>query len=174
VAAIEQENILLLTKLMNSQNHSPETPVDKLGNNILHMACYMGKLNMVKYIYNNFRLPLDLYNTDGLAPIHLAVKSGNPEMVEWLWEQGVDCHIPTQVFGLTPLYIIGKMIWNKDYYQIRKRLLKIQRFLKEKYFQDKRGWEVRKFLWIALKLKEKNEFIGKLPFGLITEIGKYI
>ena len=82
VAAIEQENILLLTRLLTVLNHSPEAPVDKLGNNIFNIACYIGKINMVKYINSTYHLPLNEYNTDGIAPIHLAVKSCNFKVVK--------------------------------------------------------------------------------------------
>ena len=85
VKAIEDENILLLTKLMNILKHPPDAPVDKLGSNILHMACYLGKLNILKFIFANYNLSLNEYNTEGVAPIHLAVKSCSFKVVSLLW-----------------------------------------------------------------------------------------
>ena len=174
VAAIEKENILLLTQLLVKLKHSPTDPVDKLGNNMLHMACYIGSLTMVQHIYNTFQLPLNEYNTDGVAPIHLAVRSCNPKVVRWLWEHGADCHVPTQVFGITPIQKCCTMLADRTYISARKQLLKIKKFLLEKYFEDMRGYEIRKFLWCAKKLRGSNTELGRLPPGLIREIAEYI
>ena len=175
VAAIEKGDILLLNYLLRKLNHSPVTPVDKLGNNIFAMACYLGNLSMVKYIYNTFHLPINLFNTDGVAPIHLAVKSGCFKVVKWLWKHGADCHVPTQVFGITPYQKCCKMLKNPDYNCLRSELLKIKNFLISKYFEDMRGFEIRKFLWSAQQLKGNKKLdFSKLSQNIIREIAEYI
>lgn len=174
VAAIEQENILLLTRLLGKLNHPPDAPVDKLGSNIFHMACYMGKLSMVQYIYDTFHLPVNEYNTDGIAPIHLAVRSCNLKVVKWLYDHGADCHAPTQVFMVTPYQKCCSMLANRKYFSMKKKLEKIKSFLIAKYYDDQRGYEIRKFLWCAKMLKGTDRDIGKLPCGMIREIAEYI
>lgn len=47
IAAIEREDILLLSTLMTKLKHHPDMPVDKLGNNMFHMACSLGKMRMI-------------------------------------------------------------------------------------------------------------------------------
>ena len=57
---------------------------------------------------------------------------------------------------------------------MKKKLEKIKGFLIEKYYEDQRGYEIRKFLWCAKMLKGTDRDIGKLPCGMIREIAEYI
>ena len=67
------------------------------------------------------------------------------------------------------------MIANREYLSVKGELLKIKAFIMEKYFSDRRGYEIRKFLWCSKMLKNSETgIIGKLPQGMIREIAEYI
>ncbi|CAG9323193.1 unnamed protein product [Blepharisma stoltei] len=174
MAAIEKEDILLLTRLMTILHHTPEMPVDKLGNNMFHMACYMGKIKMMKFAFENYHLDIEQYNADGLAPIHLAVKGVSIEAVKWLWEHGADCHIVTQVWEKSPIKLCQEMLKDPEHTKNYGKIRKILDYLRELYFIDKRGYERRKFIWAYQKFKDKNKWIGKFPLGMAREIAEFL
>jgi hypothetical protein len=181
LAAIENENVRLLTLLLNTQNHRPEVPVDKLGNNIFMVACAMGKLQMVQFIYDTYHLDIHQYNTDGMNSMHLAAYGGHIDVVKWLWEHGADCHAKTIYYNRTSYDFVCEMLQKNDppdgyntmTKDIRKKLVELKNFLRARYFEDQRGYEIRKFIWVYSKLKGKSDDIGKLPVGIIQEIAEY-
>jgi ankyrin repeat protein len=181
ITAIEKDDVRLLSHLLITQNHGPEKPVDKLGNNILHVACTLGSLNMVQFIRNTYHLDIFAYNTDGMNSMHLATCNLRLDIIQWLWQQGVDCQSKTIYYEKTPYDIICSMISKNetpDYSntltkQMKNKMIDIKNFFRQRYFEDKRGFEIRKFIWIFNKLKSKNEDIGQLPKGMIREIAEY-
>ena len=82
--AIDKGDFRLLAHLLNTQKHSPEKPIDKLGDNIFHYACSIGSVPMVQHIYDTYHLDIHSYNTDGMNSLHLAACSGSLEVIEWL------------------------------------------------------------------------------------------
>ena len=174
ISAIEKEDIILLNRLMNMMNHGIEDPVDKLGSNIMHIACYLGKMNLLNWISNSYDISYEKYNTGGTTPIHMAVKGCSLNSIKWLWEKGVDCHKPTFYYRKTPIQICGEMIARKENPNKLREITRIKKFLLEKYFEDKRGHEMRKFIWVHSKLKQSKKFIGQLPLGIAREVAEYI
>ena len=182
ITAIEKGDVRLLAHLLNTQKHAPDKPVDKLGNNIFHVACTMGNLAMLQHIYTTYQPNIHGYNTDGMNCMHLATCSVNLDIMKWLWEQGVDCQSKTLKYHKTSYDMICEMISNNDYpdnYQsmtreLKKKMIEVKNFLRARYFEDMRGLEIRKFLWFWNQLKSKNQDIGRLPQGIIREIGEYI
>ncbi|CAG9312107.1 unnamed protein product [Blepharisma stoltei] len=181
ISAIEKEDIRLLLLLMQKQNHRPEAPIDKLGSNIFHLACYLGKMTMINYIYDNFHLDINLHNEDGEAPIHMAVSGGHINVVKWLWEKGADVHVPTLYYHKTPYDYCCNMIKTKKFpdiggnpRQCLAKIVEIKNYLLEKYFTDKRGEERRKFIWAQQKLKEKGKPFGRLTKGMAREIAEFL
>ena len=65
------------------------------GWNALHLACYIGNLEMVKWLIDVCALSPAIEDNKGRSPIHLAVKRGYTEIVEFLAEY--DGYTPTQV-----------------------------------------------------------------------------
>ncbi|CAG9329938.1 unnamed protein product [Blepharisma stoltei] len=184
IAAIERDDILLLNKLMTEMKHDPFDPVDTLGSNILHVACYMGKLNLAKWIYTSLNIDLNICNFDGQAAIHLATINGHFNIVKWLWEMGADCHAESLYYYRTPYYMCCYLIKHKQAPEVQLgcenvnlkigKLVQIKNFLREKYFSDMRGYEIRKFLWAYKKLKDKGTSLGRLTSGMAREIGEFL
>lgn len=182
ISAIEKEDVRLLVHLLNIQKHEPWKAVDKLGNNILLMACCMGSIPMATFIRDTYHLDIQEYNSDGMNAMHLAAVNGHLDMVKWLDEQGVDTESRTQVFNRTSYEFICEMIRNKEppdrekamTPRVMKNLIKIKNYLRSRYFESQRGYEIRKFLWIYEQIKEKKVDFGILPSGVIRQIAEYI
>lgn len=181
ITAIEKNDIRLLVYLLQTQSHAPEKAVDKLGNNIFHIACSLGTLQMVQFIHNTYHLDIQAYNTDGMNSMHLAACAAKLDIMMWLDENGVKCHSETLFFHRTSHDIICHMLKKNEppdghnilTKPLRKKLIEIRNYLQTKYFQDMRDFEIRKFFWIYLKLKQKDESIGKLTTGIIREVTGY-
>lgn len=182
ISAIEKEDFRLLVYLLNSQNHPPDKPVDKLGNNILLVACAVGSIPMAQFILSTYNLNIQQYNTDGMNAMHLAVCGGHFGMVKWLDENGVDTESKTLYYNKTAYEIITERIRKNEVpghanmmtYKVKQDMVKIKNYLRARYFESQRGHEVRKFLWVYEKLKVKNTDFGKLPIGVVRAIAEYV
>ena len=56
------------------------------GWNALHLACYIGNLEMVKWLIDVCALSPAIKDKNGTSPIHSAIKGGYTEIVEFLVE----------------------------------------------------------------------------------------
>ena len=182
ISAIEKNDFRLLAHLLVTQNHPPNKPVDKLGNNILLVACSIGSIPMVQFIQSTYHLDIQEYNTDGMNAMHLAACNGHLKMIKWLDQQGVDTESKTIYFNRTSYDFISEMLHKNEppdgasvmTPKIRQRLIKIKNYLRARYFESQRGYEIRKFLWIFQQLKNKGRDFGKLPDGVVQQIAEYI
>jgi ankyrin repeat protein len=90
--SVDTGNIMLLRSLVEKAACSLDL-VDKEGNNLLHRAVIAGRKEIAKYIS---RLSEDLaiqLNIYGLAPVHLALLSNRPGLVEallWITKSACD------------------------------------------------------------------------------------
>ncbi|XP_067656470.1 serine/threonine-protein phosphatase 6 regulatory ankyrin repeat subunit B-like [Haliotis asinina] len=63
---------------------------DANGDNILHRACYGGRLDMMTYVLSHTKLDINSRGQYGRTPLMLAAKSGHKRMFELLMDKGGD------------------------------------------------------------------------------------
>lgn len=137
---------------------------------------------MAQFIQSTYNLDIQEYNTDGMNAMHLAACNGHLKMIKWLDEQGVDTESKTIYFNKTPFDFVTEMLHKNEppdsapvmTPKIRQRLIKIKNYLRSRYFESQRGYEIRKFLWVYDKIREKQKDFGKLPQGVVRQIAEYI
>lgn len=81
--SVETGNITLLRSLVEKAACSLDL-VDEEGNNLLHRAVIAGKKEVAKYISKKAEDLATQWNIYGLAPVHLALLSNRPGLVETL------------------------------------------------------------------------------------------
>jgi hypothetical protein len=62
IGAVEREDILLLNRLIQAQNFNPRSPIDKQMNNLLHHACFLGKINILDHLAFQLRIGVNSLN----------------------------------------------------------------------------------------------------------------
>ena len=83
IRSVESGNIRLLKSLVEKADYSLEQ-VDEEGNNLLHRAVMAGRKEIAKYISRRCEDLMVQWNIYGLAPVHLALLSNRPGLVEAL------------------------------------------------------------------------------------------
>ena len=83
VRSVETGNIRLLKSLVESASCSLNS-LDDEGNNLLHLAVLSGRQNVTKYISRKCEDLMTQWNIYGLTPIHLALLSNHPGLVDAL------------------------------------------------------------------------------------------
>ena len=83
IRSVESGNIKLLKSLVEKASYSLEQ-VDEEGNNLLHRAVLAGRKEIAKYISKRCEYLMIQWNIYGLAPVHLALLSNRPGLVEAL------------------------------------------------------------------------------------------
>ncbi|XP_046550762.1 ankyrin repeat domain-containing protein 50-like [Haliotis rubra] len=63
---------------------------DKVGDNILHLACFKGHVDVVKYIISLHRVYIDSRGFERKTPVMKAGEGGHKEVVEFLVNHGAD------------------------------------------------------------------------------------
>ncbi|XP_046550760.1 ankyrin repeat domain-containing protein 17-like [Haliotis rubra] len=63
---------------------------DKVGDNILHLGCWKGHLDVVKYIVSLHRVDIDSRGFERKTPVMKAGEGGHKEVVEFLVKHGAD------------------------------------------------------------------------------------
>lgn len=81
--SVETGNITLLKSLVEKATCSLDL-VDEEGNNLLHRAVIAGRKEVAKYISMKSENLVTQWNIYGLAPVHLALLSNRPGLVEAL------------------------------------------------------------------------------------------
>ncbi|XP_048253945.1 ankyrin repeat domain-containing protein 50-like, partial [Haliotis rufescens] len=64
--------------------------VDAEGSSILHMACFGGHVEMVKYIFSQNITDINSRGMHGMTPLHLAAREGHREVFELVVDKGSD------------------------------------------------------------------------------------
>ncbi|XP_067654205.1 uncharacterized protein [Haliotis asinina] len=64
--------------------------VDRWGNNVLHLACYNGDLEMVKLILSMNVVNINSRGWNSRTPVMRAAESGHRDVVEFLVSRGAD------------------------------------------------------------------------------------
>lgn len=77
--------------------------VNKNGDSLIHIACQINNLNMLKML-NNSNTELNIQNEVGETPLHIAVRNGNMEIIKYLIECGANLNIQNNL-GQTALHI---------------------------------------------------------------------
>lgn len=78
-----------------------------IGSPIWYMAI-LGKLDMVKYLIENYHVDVNFRHRDGSTPIIVAAEKGHWDIVKYLHEHGADI-FATDNTGRSPLYFA---VWN--------------------------------------------------------------
>ncbi|XP_067670003.1 ankyrin repeat domain-containing protein 50-like [Haliotis asinina] len=76
------------------KNGSDLSTVDSDGNNILHMACIGGHVEMVKYILNNDCVDINSRGHNEISPVMLAANCGHKKVFDLLVRRG--CLLPLE------------------------------------------------------------------------------
>lgn len=85
IRSVDTGNIKLLKSLIEKAAFSLDQ-VDEDGNNLLHRAVLAGRKEITKYISRKCENLMMQWNIYGLAPVHLALLSNRPRLVEsFLW-----------------------------------------------------------------------------------------
>jgi ankyrin repeat protein len=90
--SVETGNIILLRSLVEKAACSLDL-VDEEGNNLLHRAVIAGRKEIAKYISRQSEDLVIQWNIYGLAPVHLALLSNRPGLVEallWITKSACD------------------------------------------------------------------------------------
>ncbi|XP_048257810.1 serine/threonine-protein phosphatase 6 regulatory ankyrin repeat subunit A-like [Haliotis rufescens] len=67
--------------------------VDKRGNNLLHLACQRGQMELVKYIVSQDMVDINRRGLKKRSPVMIAAESGHKEVVELLVNKGADASL---------------------------------------------------------------------------------
>jgi len=82
---------------------------ERWGEPAIHMACYKGYLDIVKYLVGSFgEQILEIKGKHGTLPIHAAANGGDLETIKYLVGRGVDLNI-SMTNGMTSLHSAAKM-----------------------------------------------------------------
>ena len=74
----------------------------KSGDSITHVLARHGKLDMLKWVHEEWHVQLESVNLEGKLPLHEAAAAGHVQIVEYLLSQGVQID-PLKRSGWTPL-----------------------------------------------------------------------
>lgn len=93
----------------SSSVEKKEFVIDSQGNSLLHNECKQGNLDFVCKV-NLAEVGCSHYdlNHDGYYPIHMAVLSGNTELVTWICSQDSELINAATAYGNTPLHIAAE------------------------------------------------------------------
>mmetsp|Transcript_9951 Transcript_9951/g.11548 ORF Transcript_9951/g.11548 Transcript_9951/m.11548 type:complete len:281 (-) Transcript_9951:504-1346(-) len=75
---------------------------DVTGNSVLSLAVGTDALEIVHFLIKKLGAKTDVFNDDGLAPIHVAMTLDNKEMFKALIHWGVNWTMPSQPTGMNP------------------------------------------------------------------------
>jgi ankyrin repeat protein len=96
------ESLDIIKKLLMGGANPWET--NNNGNNALHWAAHLGRLDVTEWLLGEDNLNVDLPNDDGLTPLMLASKSGKDRLIQMLIEKaGASIDMVEPAFGRTPL-----------------------------------------------------------------------
>lgn len=70
-----RKNMMEIVPLL-LKNGSPINAQDLYGNTALHLAASKGYKEVVRYLVEDDKIQLNVFNKEGLTPLHLAVESG--------------------------------------------------------------------------------------------------
>lgn len=175
IAAIDNQDILLLRRLMQIQKFKALDEIDKSRYNMLHYACYTGNLVMVDYFVTTLRIPINRPNLLTYQTcVHRAVRGGQYDTIVWLIERGARCFDRDAEWGRTPLDHCKVMLKSRDYQNIWPNLRRIQALLVEKYSFDMRFHERRKFIFVWKNAKKNDNLLKGLTYGLALELTEFI
>lgn len=93
--SIESDNLRLVKSLVEKAAMSLDQ-VDEEGNTVLHRAVLMDRKRIAKYFLEKSEYLISVLNRDGLAPVHLALKSNNPGLLELLLWISADKSVKTR------------------------------------------------------------------------------
>lgn len=106
--------------------------------------------------------------------MHCAIIGASLDSIKYLWEHGADIHAPTAKYRVPAYDFCCKRMSACTNAQQLRRFVEVKSYLREKYFIDKRGHEVRKFIWVYSQLNAKSQSIGFLPQSLARETAEFI
>ncbi|XP_062593988.1 putative ankyrin repeat protein RF_0381 [Saccostrea cucullata] len=102
------DNVDLL-KLLIAKGLPTDSKTRK-GKTVLHKCCMTGKIQMCKYLVNNYQQLLTVQDNDGFNALHDTAIGGEVEIFKFLLEKGLDVHSKTGT-GQTVLHLschVGK------------------------------------------------------------------
>ncbi|RDH14928.1 ankyrin [Aspergillus niger ATCC 13496] len=78
--------------------------VDIDGNTLLHVAAALGSIDVVQWLVENSKMPVDVPNDNGETPLYKACQAGQTDTVHYLLDHGAAASITTRRDKLTPLH----------------------------------------------------------------------
>lgn len=174
IGAINREDLPLLIKLIADSNINIYDEVDRLGNNMLLVACELGKLNVIEFLINDLGMSIhSINNFTGQNCMHRAVKAGQVETVKYLSQKGVNRHLTDLEWKMTasefPMYFIRQ----PECWRIRSKLIEIKYFFKLRDIIEKNWNSIKHALWAWSKVHKSHQVYTKLPFCLYREVADY-
>lgn len=119
--SIATDNLRLIKSLVEKAAYLLDQ-VDEEGNTVLHRAVLMGRKSIAKYILKRSEYLVSKWNKEGLAPVHLALKSNDPGVLELLLWISTDKKVKTRD-GLSLIQFSVK----ETHYSVLKVLLTMMR-----------------------------------------------
>ena len=92
-----------LTKVMERQK-SGRLIVDNMGNTLLHAAAVLGAVDVVSWLVQGEKLPIDITNDNMETPIYKACQAGQVQVVHCLIDHGADASVATRTHRVTALH----------------------------------------------------------------------
>ncbi|GLB08374.1 hypothetical protein AtubIFM57258_004263 [Aspergillus tubingensis] len=78
--------------------------VDINGNTLMHVAAALGSIDVVQWLVENAKMPVDVPNDNGETPLYKACQAGQTNTVNYLLDHGAASSITTRRDKLTPLH----------------------------------------------------------------------
>ncbi len=152
--------------------------VDELGSTPFILICYMGNLDLAKWLCEKNPSLIGKFTKDGRTPLHEAAREGHVEMARWLCEKDLSLLEKFDSGGWTPLHSAAQ----QGHMEMAKWLCEKDPSLLGKFTND--GWtplhaaaregHVEMARWLCekdLSLLEKFDSCGWTPLHLAAEGG---
>ncbi|GKZ21580.1 hypothetical protein AbraIFM66951_005214 [Aspergillus brasiliensis] len=78
--------------------------VDINGNTLLHVVAALGSIDVVQWLVEDYKMPVDVTNDNDETPLYKACQAGQTSTVQYLLDHGAVASITTRRDKLTPLH----------------------------------------------------------------------
>ncbi|KAK3601029.1 hypothetical protein CHS0354_029249 [Potamilus streckersoni] len=102
---LEDIALFLITKGADVE----KTPMTKVQNTCLHLACQLGQTRVVDALLNKRDIRIDFKNKNGVTPLQFALTFKSEEAAKLLIDKGCDINLKSGRLDKTPLHISSEM-----------------------------------------------------------------
>lgn len=91
--------------------------VKKYAGSIMRASCYLGYLDLVKTLFHEYGVPLDLVDAarSNFSLLHDTVARGHTNLSAWLMQNGAPCNLQEANLGRTPLHLACEFGKDKEF-----------------------------------------------------------